>query len=62
MIEIGGPDVMTYREMMAVYAEVAGLPRRLVVSVPVLTPELSSRWWAWSRPCRRASPGRWSRA
>ena len=44
MIEIGGPDVMTYREMMAVYAEVAGLPRRLVVSVPVLTPELSSRW------------------
>ena len=29
MIEIGGPDVLTYREMMAVYAEVAGLPRRL---------------------------------
>ncbi|HET8618177.1 MAG TPA: SDR family oxidoreductase [Acidimicrobiales bacterium] len=44
VIEIGGPDVLTYREMMAVYAEVAGLPRRLVVSVPVLTPELSSRW------------------
>jgi uncharacterized protein YbjT (DUF2867 family) len=44
VIEIGGPEVLTYRQMMAVYAEVAGLPRRLVVSVPVLTPELSSRW------------------
>lgn len=44
VIEVGGPDVLTYREMMATYAEVAGLPRRVVVAVPVLTPELSSRW------------------
>lgn len=43
-LEIGGPDVLTYREMMQTYAEVAGLPRRRVLSVPVLTPELSSRW------------------
>jgi hypothetical protein len=35
---------LTYREMMANYAEVAGLPRRWVVSVPVLTPKLSSLW------------------
>ena len=44
VIEVGGPDVVTYREMMATYAEVAGLPRRWVVSVPVLTPKLSSLW------------------
>lgn len=44
VIEVGGPDVLTYREMMATYAEVAGLPRRWIVSVPVLTPKLSSLW------------------
>ncbi|MER5203251.1 SDR family oxidoreductase [Streptomyces sp. NPDC002825] len=42
--DIGGPDVLSYREMMVRYAEVAGLPRRLIVPVPVLTPRLSSQW------------------
>ncbi|MEU5087775.1 SDR family oxidoreductase [Streptomyces sp. NPDC021356] len=42
--DIGGPDVLTYREMMGRYAAVAGLPRRLVLPVPVLTPRLSSHW------------------
>ncbi|MFD3821611.1 SDR family oxidoreductase [Streptomyces sp. NPDC058625] len=42
--DIGGPDVLTYREMMRRYAVVAGLRRRLVVTVPVLTPSLSSHW------------------
>jgi uncharacterized protein YbjT (DUF2867 family) len=42
--ELGGPDVVTYAEMMRTYAEVAGLPRRLLVPVPVLTPRLSSLW------------------
>ncbi|MEV0096074.1 SDR family oxidoreductase [Streptomyces sp. NPDC050738] len=42
--DIGGPDVLTYREMMRRYAAVAGLPRRLIVPVPVLTPRLSSHW------------------
>ena len=42
--EIGGPDVVTYAEMMALYAEVAGLPRRRLITVPVLTPGLSARW------------------
>ncbi|MEU9560141.1 SDR family oxidoreductase [Streptomyces fumanus] len=42
--DIGGPDVLTYRQMMERYAAVAGLPRRLVVSVPVLTPRLSGYW------------------
>ncbi|WNF25625.1 SDR family oxidoreductase [Streptomyces sp. C11-1] len=42
--DIGGPDVMTYRDMMQRYARVARLPRRLILPVPVLTPTLSSRW------------------
>ncbi len=44
IFEIGGPDVLTYQELMAIYAEEAGLPRRLVLPVPVLTPKLSSYW------------------
>jgi len=44
VLDVGGPEVLTYREMMARYAEVAGLPRRVVVPVPFLTPGLSSRW------------------
>ncbi|MGW1281540.1 SDR family oxidoreductase [Streptomyces tsukubensis] len=42
--DIGGPDVLTYREMMLRYAAVAGLPRRLILPVPVLTPRLSALW------------------
>ncbi len=41
---IGGPDEMTYEEMMRGYAEVAGLPRRLIIPVPLLSPRLSSHW------------------
>ena len=44
VLEIGGPDVVTYAEMMQTYAEVAGLPRRFIVPVPFLSPRLSSRW------------------
>ncbi|MER5529217.1 SDR family oxidoreductase [Streptomyces sp. NPDC002677] len=42
--DIGGPDVLTYRDMMLRYAAVAGLPRRIILPVPVLTPGLSSHW------------------
>ncbi|GAB3955128.1 SDR family oxidoreductase [Streptomyces sparsus] len=42
--DVGGPDVLTYRDMMHGYARVAGLPRRVIVPVPVLTPRLSSHW------------------
>ncbi|MET9907677.1 SDR family oxidoreductase [Streptomyces sp. NPDC006476] len=42
--DIGGPDVLTYRDMMLRYAAVAGLPRRIIVPLPVLTPGLSSHW------------------
>ncbi|MFG3510505.1 SDR family oxidoreductase [Streptomyces sp. NPDC047821] len=42
--DIGGPDVLTYRDLMRRYAAVSGLPRRLILPVPVLTPNLSSLW------------------
>ncbi|MGK2947336.1 MAG: SDR family oxidoreductase [Acidimicrobiales bacterium] len=44
VLEVGGPEVVTYEEMMRTYAEVAGLRRRLVLRVPLLTPRLSSHW------------------
>ncbi|MCL6640750.1 MAG: SDR family oxidoreductase, partial [Candidatus Rokubacteria bacterium] len=43
-LDIGGPDVLTYRDLMRIVAEERGLPRRLVIPVPVLTPWLSSLW------------------
>ena len=42
--DIGGPDVLTYREMMRRYAAVAGLRRRIIVPVRLLTPSLSTHW------------------
>ncbi len=44
VIEIGGPDVLTYEQMMRRYAAVAGLKRRLIIRVPVLSLGLSARW------------------
>ena len=41
--DVGGPEVMTYREMIERIARLRG-KRRLIVEVPVLTPRLSS-WW-----------------
>jgi uncharacterized protein YbjT (DUF2867 family) len=41
--DIGGPEVMTYREMIERIARLRG-KRRLIVEVPVLTPFLSSLW------------------
>lgn len=42
--DIGGPDVLTYREMMMVYAQVAGLKPRRIMSLPFMSPSLSSHW------------------
>jgi hypothetical protein len=42
--DIGGADVVTYRELMRIMAEERGLSRRLVIPVPVLTPKLSALW------------------
>jgi uncharacterized protein YbjT (DUF2867 family) len=42
--DVGGPDVMSYAEMMQRYAVVATLPRRRILPVPFFTPSLSSHW------------------
>ena len=42
--DIGGPDALEYGEAMQVYAEVAGLRRRLIVVLPWLTPTIASLW------------------
>jgi uncharacterized protein YbjT (DUF2867 family) len=42
--DIGGPDVLTYAEMMRRYSDVAGLRPRVLLPVPLLTPRLSSLW------------------
>jgi len=42
--DIGQEEVISYRRLMEIYAEEAGLRRRIVIPVPVLTPRLSSYW------------------
>jgi uncharacterized protein YbjT (DUF2867 family) len=42
--DIGGPDVLTYRQLLEIYAEEAGLAKRWIIPVPLLTPRLSSFW------------------
>lgn len=41
--DIGGPDIMNYKEMLLRFAKVRGLRRRIGI-VPVMTPKLSSYW------------------
>jgi uncharacterized protein YbjT (DUF2867 family) len=43
-VQLGGADVLSYREMMRRYAAVAGRRAPMVLRVPVLTPRLSSYW------------------
>jgi len=47
--DIGGPDVLTYKEMMERFAEIEG-KRICILPVPVLTPALSSYWVAFITP------------
>jgi uncharacterized protein YbjT (DUF2867 family) len=42
--DIGGPDILTYRDLLDIYAEEAHLSKRLIIPVPVLTPTLSALW------------------
>lgn len=41
--DIAGPDVLSYRQMLLIYAEERGL-KRTIIPVPVLSPKLSSYW------------------
>lgn len=42
-LDVGGPEILTYRDMMEIYSRVRGL-KRLIITVPVLTPRLSTYW------------------
>jgi uncharacterized protein YbjT (DUF2867 family) len=42
-LDIGGPEIITYRELMLIYTQMRGL-RRLIIAVPLLSPVLSSYW------------------
>jgi uncharacterized protein YbjT (DUF2867 family) len=42
--DIGGPEVLTYRDMMQRFAAIEGLPRRRIVPTPFLSPGLSGHW------------------
>lgn len=44
VFDIGGPEVVTYEDLIQIYAEEAQLERRHVVAVPFLTPSLSALW------------------
>jgi len=43
-LDIGGPDILTYREVMDAMSDALRLRRRAILPVPVLTPRLSSLW------------------
>jgi len=53
-LEIGGPEVLTYQQMMQRYAKVAGLRPRVIMPINLLTPGLSSHWVNVVTPVPRA--------
>ena len=48
--DIGGPEVVTYAQMMQTFASLSGLRKRKIIQVPVLTPKLSSLWIGFVTP------------
>lgn len=42
--DIGGLEVVTYSQLIQRYAQVAGIDDRIIITVPMLTPALSSHW------------------
>jgi uncharacterized protein YbjT (DUF2867 family) len=42
--DIGQDQVVTYRRLMEMFAEEAGLPKRLIIALPILTPRMSALW------------------
>lgn len=52
--DIGSGDVLSYADMMNEYAEAAGLPRRTILALPVLTPRLAGHWVNLVTPIPRA--------
>jgi len=44
VFDIGGSDIITYKQFMESYVEIMKLPRRLIFPIPFFTPSLSSYW------------------
>jgi len=44
VFDIGGPEVLSYADMMQKFAKLSGLKKRWIIKIPVLTPGLSSLW------------------
>lgn len=54
VFDIGGPEVLCYRDIMSIMAQELGLRPRWVIPVPVLTPRLSSYWIQFITPLSHA--------
>ncbi len=52
--DIGGPEVLTYEQMMHRYAAVAGLGKRIILPINMLSPQLSSHWVGLVTPVPRS--------
>ena len=50
VFDIGGPEILSYADMMQKFAKLSGLRKRLIIKVPVLTPKLSSLWIGFVTP------------
>lgn len=48
--DVGGPDILTYEELMQGYARVAGLRKRIVIPLPIFSARLSSLFVALATP------------
>ncbi len=48
--DIGGPEIVTYRQLMNIFAKEEGHRPRLIIPVPVLSPRLSSYWISFVTP------------
>lgn len=42
--DIGGPDILSYRKLMNIYAEEAGLRKRIIIPIPLMAPVISAYW------------------
>jgi hypothetical protein len=52
--DIGGPDTLTYAQLMQEFAKASGLAKRIIISIPVLTPTLASHWIGFVTPLPRS--------
>lgn len=50
IFDIGGAEVLSYEQMMQKFAKISGLRKRIIIKVPVLTPNLSSLWIGFVTP------------